>query len=244
MPNPRVFVILLVALLMPLASAQALYGTVEFADGRTITGQIKPSQSIPAQQSQDQIGLFVPRESANRLIPLVDVKRILFNWRHNPSSQQPYFLQQEGDIQVTLVTGEVVSGAYFGSAPGARQFLVVLDTTEQVPVVFNDTKKNFGDCIRSIDFQTVHVPEPAGAAPEGLTSAPAGRVDYRLALESADLLSSPGGKAVAKIHQGTGLTALVEKGGWVKVLTVGLVEVEGWIPRPSLQAERIVNPKL
>jgi len=232
----RILAALALALFLPLFSAQALYGTVEFVDGRTLTGQIKPVEG------QDSLGFFVPAEGLSRLIPLVEIQRIELNWHHNPSGRQPYFLQLPGDIRVTLLTGEVVEGAYFGSAPGARKLLVVLDNFEEVALVLNDTKREAGDCVRSIDFQTVHVPAPADAVPLGLKGESAPWVDYRVAAESAELLSAPGGKPIAKVRQGAGLQYLKQKGGFYKVRTVGLVEVEGWIARSKLTAERHVQP--
>lgn len=233
----RILAALGLVLLAPLFSAQALYGTVEFVDGRTMTGQIKPIEG------QDSLGFFVPAEGATRLIPLVEIQRIEFNWHHNASGRQPYFLQLPGDIRVTLRTGEVVEGAYFGSAPGARQFRMVLDNYEETALVLNDTKRKAGDCVRSIDFQTVHVPAPAGSAPMGLSGESAPWVDYRVAAESAELLSAPGGKPMAKVRQGAGLKYLKQKGGFYQVRTVGLVEVEGWIARSKLEAERHVQPR-
>jgi len=236
MKIPRILAACALALLAPLFSAQALYGTVEFVDGRTMTGQIKPVEG------QDSLGFFVPAEGAARLIPLVDIRRIEFNWHHNPSGRQPYFLQLPGDIRVTLLTGEVVEGAYFGAAPGAREFRMVLDNYEETALVLNDTKRSPEDCVRSIDFQTVHAPAPAGSVPTGLSGESAPWVDYRVAAESAELLSAPGGKPIAKVRQGAGLQYRKQKGGFYRVRTVGLVEVEGWIARSKLEPETHVQP--
>ena len=233
----RVIAVLCLSLLWPLFSAQALYGTVEFSDGRTITGRIKPSQSLQSVQSSDKLGLFVPKENANLLLALVEIKRIQFTWHHNPSGRQPYFLQQPGDIRVTMISGEVVEGAYFGTAPGAREFIVVLDNFEQVPLALNDTKRTLGDCIRSIDFQTIAVPEP-GPVSISLATGQAQRIDFSLAVESADLLAAAGGEAIAKVHAGARFTALEQKGDWIKVRTAGPVEVEGWLARSSLKPAR------
>jgi len=228
---PSLVLTMLLADLAPVYMGPTYYGTIEYTDGRTITGKIR------ATQKQDQLGLFVPREGANRMIPLSDIRHIQFNWHQNSAGQQPYFLQLEGDIQVTLVTGEVVQGAYFGNAPGAREFVVLLDSAEQVPLMLNDTKHTFGECIRSIDFQTVQVPEPPPAANAGLTGAtePA---DYEVKAETAQLLTKPAGSAVATLHTGVRLRLIEQKGDWVKVKTIGLIEVTGWIDHSRLEPEK------
>jgi len=228
---PRFVLTLLLAALAPIYTGPTYYGTIEFADGRSVTGKIR------ATQQQEQLGLFVPKEGANRMIPLSDIRRLLFNWRQNPAGQQPYFLQLEGDIQVTLVTGEVVQGAYFGNAPGAREFVVMPDNMEQFAVALNDTKRTFGECIRSIDFQTVQAPEPPPAANASLTGHTE-RADYRLNADTADLLAKPNGSAVAKLHSGVPLKHLDQKGDWVKVRTIGQVEVAGWLFRSNLRPEK------
>ena len=222
---------LLLAALAPVYLGPTYYGTIEYADGRTVTGKIR------ATQKQDQLGLFVPKEGANRMIPLSDIRHIQFNWHQNQAGQQPYFLQLEGDIQVTLVTGEVVQGARFGNAPGAREFVILLDNMEQAPLVLNDTKHTLGECIRSIDFQTVQAPEPPPAANASLTGRTE-QADYEVKADTADLLGKPGGAAVAKLHSGVPLKHLDQKGDWVKVRTIGQVEVEGWLYRSSLEAEK------
>lgn len=232
MKIPRLVCVAVWALGWPVFSAHALYGTIEFVDGRTLTGRLKPVEG------QDSLGLFVPAEGAHRLIPLVEIQRIEFTWHHNSSGRQPYFLQWPGDIRVRLLTGEMVEGAYFGSAPGARQFVVVLDNFEETAVVLNDTKRNAAECIRSIDFQTEHVPAPKDTVPMGLKGESAPWVDYRVAVESAELLRTPAGKPFAKLRQGAGLQYLGQKDGFYRVRTVGLVEVEGWIARSQLVAER------
>jgi hypothetical protein len=227
----RLIVPLLLAALAPIYTGPTYYGTIEFADGRSVTGKIR------ATMQQEQLGLFVPKEGANRLIPLSDIRRIQFNWRQNPAGQQPYYLQLEGDIQVTLVTGEVVQGAYFGNAPGAREFVVMPDNMEQFAIALNDTKRTFGECIRSIDFQTVQVPEPPPAANMSLTGRTE-QADYEVKAETADLLAKPAGKPVATLHAGVRLRLLEQKGDWVRVKTIGAIEVSGWIYYRQLQAEK------
>jgi hypothetical protein len=228
---PSLVLPMLLATLAPVYTGPTYYGTIEYADGRTLTGKIR------ATQLQDQLGLFVPKEGATRMIPLSDIRRLQFNWHQNPAGRQPYFLQMEGDIRVTLVTGEVVLGAYFGNAPGAREFVVMPDNMEQVALVLNDTKRTLGECIRSIDFQTVQAPEPPPAANASLTGRTE-QADYEVKAETAELLIKPAGSAVATLHAGVRLRFLEQKGDWVKVKTIGLIEVTGWIYYGKLQAEK------
>ncbi len=212
-----------IALVFWASAAGAFYGTVEYLDGRILNGKIEIIGDL------EQVGLFVPDAGAYLMIPLMDIKRIEFNWNYSTGAVQPYYLRNKGDIKIHKISGEVVQGAYFGSANGIRQLKVILDDKRQEPVFLNDNKTSSALCIRSISFETVHVPNSHGTQIVSMKTGKLTPINFQVNVDVAALHETPGGPNKAQVHFGVGLTHLESKGEWTRVRTVGDVEVEGWI---------------
>jgi hypothetical protein len=216
-------------------SAQAFYGSVEYLDGRTLNGRIEVVNAFSVSSSlSPNLVFFVPGDNTYLMVALSDIKRIEFNWNYDANSVQPYYLRNKGDIKVVKISGEILEGAYFGSGQGVRELRVILDNTKQETVSLNDTKLDRYGCIKSISFNTINVPEQTGTV---VVSAKTGKVtpiNYRVSVEVGELAEIPNGPPRAKLKFGVGLTSLETKGEWIRVRTVGDIEVEGWIRQTSV----------